>query len=210
MSDPIAPVAPAPATQEAPAAPAAATPAAPPPAPKVNPYARKPAPVAAAPAPEAPLAAAPTPAAKPTVQKGTRLLAMREAEIEKLKPFAEQNKAYAEALAPIAQEQLKALPDTARDKLAKQYKDNPLGLVQEINRLRDLGLLTQPAAQLPGATTALPKQPAATAVEADEDLLALRQWEDAKTRGLHTIAARLYSQNRPAIERGRQKAAARN
>lgn len=208
MSDPVAPAA-APAPVAEPAAPVAAAPApeAPKPA-RVNPYARstKPAAPVAAPAPEAQLPAAPTPASKP---KSSRVLALRDAQLEKLKPIVAEHGEAMALLAPIVKSKLDALKPEARKEIEAEFKDRPLALLKEIQRLDRMGLLAQPAAQ-PPATTAAPQGPPATGTnEVDEDLATLARWEKLKKQS-PTAAASFLGNNRTAIARAQAKSAARN
>lgn len=206
MSDPvIAPAAPAPVAE--PAAPVAAAPApeAPKPA-RVNPYARstKPAAPVAASAPTSP--AAPTPASKP---KSSRVLALREAEIAKLKPVVAEHGEAMALLAPVVKAKLDALPEKARKALEVTFKDKPLALLREIQRLDEMGLLAAPAAP-PPATTAAPQGPPATGTkEVDEDLATLAKWNDLSKKS-PTAAQSFYSSHRAAIARAQAKSAARN
>lgn len=208
MSDPVAPAA-APAPVAEPAAPVAAAPAPETPKPaRVNPYARsaKPAVPVAASTSDAPQAAAPTPASKP---KSSRVLALREAEIAKLKPVVAEHGEAMALLAPVVKAKLDALPEKARKALEVTFKDKPLALLREIQRLDEMGLLAAPAAPQP-ATTAAPQGPPATGTkEVDEDLATLAKWNDLSKKS-PTAAQSFYSSHRAAIARAQAKSAARN
>lgn len=206
MSDPVtAPAAPAPVAE--PAAPVAAAPApeAPKPA-RVNPYARSTKPAAPVAAPTPTTAAAPTPASKP---KSSRVLALREAEIAKLKPIVAEHGEAMALLAPVVKTKLEALKPEARKELEAEFKDRPLALLKEIQRLDRMGLLAAPAAP-PPATTAAPQGPPATgSKEVDADLEALARWTDLQKKS-PTAAASFFSTNRAAIARAQAKSTARN
>lgn len=206
MSDPVVP-APIVAPVAEPAAPVAAAPApeAPKPA-RVNPYARSTKPAAPVAASTPTPAAAPTPASKP---KSSRVLALREAEIAKLKPVVAEHGEAMALLAPVVKDRLAALPEKARKALEVTYKDKPLALLREIQRLDEMGLLAAPAAP-PPATTAAPQGPPATGTkEVDEDLATLAKWNDLSKKS-PTAAQSFYSSHRAAIARAQAKSAARN
>lgn len=212
MSDPTATAAPAAPTADAsapsaaaPVAPATAAPAAPP---RKHPYGvRK---TAAAPQVAAPVAApaaeAPKPVAEAKPAKGSRVLALRERELASLKgelaPLRERQAAYEKALAPLAERELEALPTQVREALSKKHGRDALALLDELNYLRTLGLLTATAKP---ATTAAPPVSVTQAPEKDADLDAFRTYERLEKQS-RTLAVDFHARNRAAIERGRAKA----
>lgn len=213
MSDPLPP-APAPTQETAPAAassePAGAAPAAAAKPARVNPYARAAKPAVAPPAPAAKVAApeatpAPAPTAKP---KSSRVLALREAEIQRLKPLVAEREEAMALLAPVVKAKLETLGERARKALEGEYKDRPLALLREIQRLEAMGLLAPPAPA--PATTAPPPGPAAGGGAAtDPDLEALTRWNELQKKS-PTAAQNFYSSNRAAIARAQAKTASRN
>lgn len=220
MSDPTSAAAPAAPIAEAPSA---AAPTAQPTAPVVaakppvrHPYGvRKAAPVKAADvsvaaSPTAPPAPTEAPAApKATPQKPSRVVALREREIAALKgevtPLREKQERYEKALAPLAARELESLPESTRAVLQKKHGKDALGMIDEINYLRSLGLLSEASAK--PATTAAPPPSVSQTTEQDQDLVALRTHQRLEKQS-PTLAIAYYSQHRDAIARGQKKASA--
>lgn len=159
----------------------------------------------AAPAPASATPAAPPAPAAEAKPKNSRVLALRDAEIAKLKPIVAEHGEAMALLAPVVKAKLEALPEKARKALEGAYKDKPLALLKEIQRLDEMGLLTA-APPAPATTAPPPGPPTGGEKKTDPDAAALAEWQ--RLQALSPSAATMYyGQHRAAITRAQSKQA---